>query len=238
MGKVIIGSARIDERGKLSGGSAGDQKQTAASDYKGEVTLQNFYIHKKGWYVLRLKDPAQAEACAIAMCNACNNSNIGYDQNQRTNVLKYGTRSTTKTECDCSSLVRLCVKEATGKDPGNFTTSTEAAVLDGSGLFEKRKVYKNGVELFNGDILVTKTKGHTVIVVQGKSRIQKNNDCFPIYTGKSDSIVDALISIRVDASLANRKKIAAVNGMPDYSGKAKENLFLLALLKNGYLKKP
>lgn len=31
---IIIGSARIDERGKLSGGTAGDQKQTGIDDYK------------------------------------------------------------------------------------------------------------------------------------------------------------------------------------------------------------
>ena len=32
---IIIGSARIDERGKTTGGAAGDQKQTSKPDYKG-----------------------------------------------------------------------------------------------------------------------------------------------------------------------------------------------------------
>ena len=32
---VIIGSARIDERGKITGGSVGDQKQSSRPDYKG-----------------------------------------------------------------------------------------------------------------------------------------------------------------------------------------------------------
>lgn len=34
---IIIGSARIDEHGKASGGKAGDQKQKATPDYKGET---------------------------------------------------------------------------------------------------------------------------------------------------------------------------------------------------------
>ena len=37
---IKIGSARSDERGKLSGGAAGDQKQTSNYDEKGEVSIQ------------------------------------------------------------------------------------------------------------------------------------------------------------------------------------------------------
>ena len=33
---TIIGSARIDERGKATGGKAGDQKQKSTPDYKGD----------------------------------------------------------------------------------------------------------------------------------------------------------------------------------------------------------
>lgn len=242
MGKVIIGSARIDERGKLSGGSAGDQKQKLLDDYSGEVSMQNFYHHKKGWYVLRAKDPLHGDALALAMRNACNNANIGYDQNQRTNILKHGTRSTVKTECDCSSLVRMCVIEATGKDPGNFTTSTEATILEASGLFDKRVTYKTGMALYNGDVLVTKSKGHTVIVVSGKPRTatipEDKSGYYPQYVGKANSIVDALVSLGVNASKENRKKIADANGLVDYSGTAAQNLALLKLLKSGTLKRP
>ena len=38
--KVKIGSARIDERKKISGGKAGDQT-------KSEVSMQDFYQHPK-----------------------------------------------------------------------------------------------------------------------------------------------------------------------------------------------
>lgn len=168
---VIIGSARIDERGSASGGAAGDQKQGGKPDYKGEVSMQNFYVPSKGWYVLRPKSDDHANLIANKMKTACNNPNIGYDQAGRYGVIKYGVNSSVKTEADCSSLVRECVKEATGKDPGDFNTSNEASVLERTGLFEKKKAYVNGMDLYTGDVLVTKTKGHTVIVTDGKARV-------------------------------------------------------------------
>ncbi|MBQ8763301.1 MAG: C40 family peptidase [Clostridia bacterium] len=52
------------------------------------------------------------------------------------------------------------------------------------------------------------------------------------------SIVDALKSIGEKSSFDIRKKIAAANGMPDYSGSEKENVKLLSLLRTGMLIKP
>ena len=169
MSNVIIGSARCDERGKYSGGIAGDQKQSTKPDYKGEVSMQSFYLHKKGWTILRAKDPVHAERIASSMETACNNSNIGYDQNQRTAILSVGTNTKTRTECDCSTLIRQCVKEATGVDPGNFTTANEKTVLMRTGLFSAMP-YTLGTTLYTGDVLVTQTKGHTVAVTSGASR--------------------------------------------------------------------
>lgn len=242
MSKIIIGSARLGENGRTTGGSVGDQKQKTTPDYSGEVSLQNFYHHKKGWYVLRPKSDIIATGIAAAMMTACNNANIGYDQNNRLDIIKKGVRTTSKAECDCSSLVRACILDATGRDVGNFTTSTECTILTASGIFEPKKNYKNGMELFTGDVLVTKSKGHTVVVVTGKPRggnpQTKDDKYYPKYIGKTDSIVDALVSLKINASKDNRKKIAAANGMPDYTGSAKENLFLLALLREGYLIRP
>ena len=161
---ILIGSARIDERSKLSGGNAGDQKQIATPDYKGEVSMQSFYMHKKGWVILRAKNPTHAYELANIMERACNNPNIGYDQNQRLGIIKYGTLTKTKTDCDCSSLVRECVIEATGTDPGNFTTANEVSALLYTKLFD-RVACNNAADVKKGDILVTKTKGHTAIVV-------------------------------------------------------------------------
>lgn len=239
MSKIIIGSARADERGKLSGGASGDQKQKTVPDYSGEVSLQNFYLHKKGWYILRPQSDIVATGIAQAMYMACNNNNIGYDQGNRTDIIKKGVRTTSKAECDCSALVRACIIDASGKDPGNFTTSTECTVLAASGLFEAKKAYKNGMELYTGDVLVTKTKGHTVVVVTGKPRgdaeSPNTKKYYPRYSGKTNSLVDALVSLNINAMMENRKKIAAVNGIPNYTGTAKQNTELLEKLRKGIL---
>lgn len=166
MAKIIIGSARVDERGTYSGGKAGDQTGK-------EVSTQAFYMHKKGWYVLRPRSTKVANGIAEAMSGACANSNIGYDQANRLAILSFGTKTKKPTECDCSSLVRQCIKEASGKDVGNFTTANEADVLEKSGLFEDKKSVNTLTKLYNGDVLVTKTKGHTVAVVSGRKRSVK-----------------------------------------------------------------
>lgn len=167
---IILGSARIDENGHARGGAAGDQKQTGTNDYRGEVSMQPFYVHSKGWLIFRTKDEDQALHLAKAMRRACNNPNIGYDQDQRDGVVIHGTATKVKTECDCSSLVRRCIIEATGKDPGNIRTISMPVMLAKTRLFEPAITYKDGVKVCTGDILVTKTSGHTVICVEGYDR--------------------------------------------------------------------
>lgn len=165
---TIIGSARIDENGKVTGGKAGDQKQKSVPDTKGEVSMQNFYDVGKWGYVVRAILPTVADSIALSMTIACNNPNIGYNQARRLDIIKVGTRTTTPTSCDCSSLVRQCLREA-GIEVGNFTTANEVSVLMATGQFEKI-AYTKGMKLYLGDILVTKTKGHTVVVTSGATR--------------------------------------------------------------------
>jgi hypothetical protein len=235
---IIIGSARIDENGNLAGGKGGDQKQTVSPDYKGEVSMQPFYVHSKGWYILRPKDDRIALRVAAAMINACNNVHIGYNQVRREDILKYGTQSKVDTNCDCSSLVRECIKEASGKDPGNFTTFNEVSVLEKSGLFQKKQVYKSGTILYTGDVLVTKTKGHTVAVTSGAARVSDSINYYPVFIGTTTSIVAALVSVgEKDTSYSHRSKIAKVNGIVNYTGTSVQNTVLLNLLKQGKLKK-
>ena len=164
-----IGSARIDEKGTLKNGSAGDQTGK-------EVSTQDYYMHSKGWYLLRPKSIEHADKLAEAMVRACNNKCIGYDQNQRLGIIKHGTDSKVKTECDCSSLVRQCIIEATGKDPGNFTTANAPDKIEKTELFNERVAVTKDTILHNGDILCTKIKGHIVIVVAGNRRVELEID--------------------------------------------------------------
>ena len=227
---VIIGSARHDEHGNCySGGKAGDQTGQ-------EVSTQKFYNHSKGWNVLRAKDNKVAEKLAEAMKIACGNKNIGYDQSERYGIIKHGINTKVKTECDCSSLVRACIIYASGKDVGDFNTSNERSVILKSGLFDDMGTYKVGDTLYNGDILVTRTKGHTVIVVSGAKK--SKGKYYPKYTGSSGSIIEALKAVgEDDVSKEHRAEIAKKNGFSNFKFTSEENSKMISLLKKGKLKK-
>lgn len=249
---TIIGSARVDERGKYSGGAKGDQKQTGIDDFKGEVSMQNFYVHSKGWYILRPKDPVIAAGIAIAMKTACNNKHVGYSQSDRYGIVQHGVDSTVNCNGDCSTTIRACVKKASGKDVGDFTTANEATVLESSGLFMKRITFVSEAKtpLYIGDVLVTRSKGHTVAVTDGNVRPESIQAAQPVaqpvsssYYPKCASACKSLVSALAaagekDTSLTNRKKIAAANGMTAYNGSATQNTKLLDLMKKGQLKRP
>lgn len=171
MAHVKVASARIDERGKAHGGKAGDQKS--------EVSAQNWYLHSKGWRVLRAVDPDKAEKIAWCMQAACDNKHIGYDQYQRLTLYneaqKYAfdvSKVTKDVETDCSALVRVCLAFA-GITAGNFRTTDQAKIMLSTGEFTELTgtKYTRGEEyLRRGDVLVTKSQGHTVVVLTGGGR--------------------------------------------------------------------
>lgn len=205
---IMIGSARIDENGSTTGGAAGDQKQTSSTnDTAGEVIMQSMYTHSKGWYILRPKGAAHADKLAELMKTACNNSHIGYDQGGRLGIISCGIATATDTECDCSSLVRECIIEATGTDPGNFTTANEATKLAATGLFEDKAAYtsQSKTPVYNGDVLVTKTKGHTVIVVSGNPR---SNDSISGSSAESSSSTTGTMSNSSTGAVVATEKAA------------------------------
>ena len=177
MATVMIGSARIDENGKATGGKAGDQTGR-------EVSTQAWYKHAKGWRVLRARDPAAAERIAQAMQWACDSPLIGYDQNQRETLRKAVAplgwdirRLTTAVETDCSALVRVCCGWAFQQDLGAgvsyFNTTSMCSVLLKTGLFDELtgSQYTDRQDyLRRGDILCTRTQGHTVVVLSNGSK--------------------------------------------------------------------
>lgn len=175
---VTVGSARIDERGKISGGKAGDSTGK-------EVSTQNWYLHSKGWRVFRAKDRVKALAIALCMERACKNNNIGYDQYQRNTLYEKAKtvgfdagKVTTKCETDCSALVRVCCAYAgiTGL-PSGFRTVNMGSYLLKTGAFVELKgdkYTKKSAYLGSGDILVTKTSGHTVVVLNCGDKFEGN----------------------------------------------------------------
>lgn len=166
---VMIGSARIDENGNAHGGKAGDQKNGK------EVSTQEWYKHSKGWRVFRAKDPAKAEIIAKTMEWACESDQIGYDQYQRNtlyNELKlYAFEKyylSKAVETDCSALVRVCLAFAGIDVPADFYTASMAKTMLATGEIVEMagsKYTDSADYLGRGDILVTASKGHTVVVL-------------------------------------------------------------------------
>ena len=125
---IKIGQASRDERGRYSGGIAGDQ------DGK-EVVIREWY--NRPWNkVLRCKDSKKAEKIAAAMEKACRNDLIGYDQSQRTTLYSLCKANgwkiedvKTLCETDCSALVSVCVNAAGIRVSGDIYTGNELSLI-------------------------------------------------------------------------------------------------------------
>jgi nucleoid-associated protein YgaU len=181
---VVIGHASIDERGKATGGKAGDNNGK-------EVCRANWYKHKKGWNVLRAKDAATAEKIAKAMEAACDNVFVGYNQYKRNTLYNAAAKegfdiSKVDVLCDtdCSALVRVCCAYA-GIAVADFTTGNEKKTLLKTGLFTELNIGGSSDYLKRGDILVTKTKGHTVVVLSNGSKAETANRTYTVKKGDS-----------------------------------------------------
>lgn len=188
---VKVGSARIDEHGNIRGGAAGDQLGGR------EVSTQNWYLHNKGWIVIRPIDSAVAEKIARCMQMACDSKYIGYDQGQRNTlydtVKNYGfdiSKLNKNVETDCSALVRVCCAYA-GIMVADFNTASEVARLEATGKFKilRSALYtQSSSYLKRGDILVTASRGHTVIVLSNGERAI--NTVKKTYTGTFPNLIN------------------------------------------------
>ena len=166
---VTIGHASIDENGKIRNGAAGDQTE-------GEVCTRSWY--NASWKsVIRPKDSKIAEKIAKTMEKACSNNKIGYDQYQRTTLYTAAkavgwdlSKITTPCECDCSSLVAVCVNAAGVTVSKDIYTGNEREALVATGKFEvlTGSAYTgSSARLKRGDILLS--SGHTAIVLSNGS---------------------------------------------------------------------
>lgn len=164
---IRFGSARSNEFGGISGGIPGDQTTH-------ECEWQDWYLHEKGWVVIRAKSEAAREKIAQDMEYICENQNIGYDQPRDQSLYKaskpFGfNASMVKTPCDtdCARAVRVCVLYA-GIDCPDFYTATEISALQSTGAFDVLRDdahCKDWRLLKRGDILCTPTQGHTGVIL-------------------------------------------------------------------------
>ena len=213
---VKIGHARGSEYGTITG-NAGDNNGK-------EVSVTDWYLHKSGWVVLRCKDPAKRELIARAMEKACANNDIGYDQYQRNtlfnNVKDKGfdpSKTSKKVEADCSSLVRVCIAYAYGKDlVGNIRTVTQPNTLVNTGEFQKltdSKYTKGTAYLKRGDIICTPVSGHTAVVL-GDGISTEDDPTTGTGNEEKESLLGSLFNINwVDISVVLISVLLVIGGV-------------------------
>ncbi|MDD5900329.1 MAG: hypothetical protein PUC73_05460 [Lachnospiraceae bacterium] len=176
MAKGFIGHAVASENSNKYG-NPGDQTGR-------EVRYDDWY--DDGWnVVLRPKSSDVAEKIAKAMEQAVENEAIGYCQSDRTTLYTQAEKRnwqihliTTKCECDCSSLVAVCVNAAGIKVSKDIYTGNMVKALEATGAFEKKftdkKHLKENSYLKRGDILIHEGS-HTAIVLTDGDKVEKPN---------------------------------------------------------------
>lgn len=190
---VRIAHASIDERGKISGGQAGNQTGK-------ELCIRDWY--NKPWnVVIRMKIPAMRQKVADCMKKAVSNPRIGYDQLNRNSLLNYARNVdynpalvTTPCETDCSALVTLaCIyagvpERALIQSGNSATTRSLRPLLKNTGAVEilTDKEYTGAMgKLMVGDILISEGH-HTAVVVEANPQPEKtiNEVALEVINGK------------------------------------------------------
>lgn len=220
---VRIGHARIDERGKASGGALGDNNGK-------EVMISDWY--NKPWTaVFRAKDASVAEKIAKTMEAACANNNIGYDQSNRTSLYQlakangWNVAAVGLCETDCSALVSVCVNAAGITVSKDMYTGNEKTVLNATGKFTcytSSDYCKASGKLQRGDILLG--NGHTAIVVQGAVASSSNAGS---NTKVTSNKVATDAASKKDASLAGTYKTTAGLNIRNGAGTGKSIMVTL-----------
>ena len=157
MSEIKIVHARHDENGGIHG-QPGDQ--TGHEVEKSELCGD--------WeWIIRPINSELRHGISTAALEAAENDRIGYSQSDRTSLYKEWRKAGSiagiekNCNCDCSSLVAVCVNAAGIPVSPSMYTGNEKKLLTDTAYFTALS-YEN-MELLVGDILLR--KGHTAIVV-------------------------------------------------------------------------
>lgn len=136
-----------------------------------------------------------------------------------------------------------------GSSGGYYPAFSSSSIVDGlksigveSSMGNRKKIAAaNGISGYTG----TAAQNEKLCSLARSGKLKKAGS--PSSSGASGSgyykafsatsIVDGLKSIGIDSGFANRKKIAAANGISNYTGTAAQNTKLCGLAKQGKLKK-
>lgn len=173
---VNCGYASIDERGKASGGKAGDQTGK-------EVKLAPWYNFGQD-VVIRFKDEKLAKKAAECMKWLCETNYVGYNQapGKRTSAynalkkLKWKYKKLrTKTETDCSQLISTVLNCIGIKVSPNIWTGNMVSALKATGKFEfltQARYLTSDRYLKVGDIILNQSS-HVIMALENGRYYQK-----------------------------------------------------------------
>lgn len=224
-----IANSGHDERGKYSGGKAGDQG--------GEWVIRSWY--SRPWdTVIRFADSKIADMIATMSIYAAQNNQIGYDQGQRTSywtALKkagYDPRAI-KTPCeeDCSAGVLANVRgalELTGHSTWasrinvNGYTGNMRSIIVGCGakvkIFTDYSHTHSTKYLLPGDILLN-TSAHTAVNLGVGSAMAKDADTDKI-AGTCTVTLKCFLKGAEDPQIKTIQRILKEEGYKGKNGKA------------------
>ena len=177
---VLCGWASQDERGKASGGKAGDQTGR-------EVKTGPWYQFGQT-VVIRPQDRNKGKQMAQVMKKICNNPHVGYDQSQRTTLWAQMSRNgwnpdkiTVNCETDCSALTAVvCKTIGYNISPDVWTGNLRAALARTKEFSAMTSTYytQQSKGLRAGDIILNPAR-HVIMaiadgpVVKGQEGINK-----------------------------------------------------------------
>lgn len=217
---VKVGSARINEFGGIAGGISGDQTGK-------ECAIENWYLHKDGWVIIRCKDESKRKLIAQDMVYLCDNDLIGYDQPKDQTLYqvaeKFGfdcSKVNQPCDTDCARGVRVCIRYS-GLYVPDFYTGNMIDTLEKTGYFEiirEKKYTETDKYLKVGDILCTPVKGHTVVVV---SIGEKDMDFIKVFCDTKESGI--------------RKTVGGVTNIREFAGTDKKVVGIIPANETVYL---
>ena len=160
------------------------QASHGESGYRGQIPgnqgaeLNRIPWHSRPWdTVIRAIDPAKRERIASAMEEAIDNRYIGYDQADRLSLYvqahahNWSIKSIiTPVECDCSSLVAVCLNAAGIHVPPDVYTGNLAAACQATGqcrILRDKLLLDRPDYLLRGDILLNSAHHAAVVLSNG-----------------------------------------------------------------------
>lgn len=173
---VLIGQASIDERGKITGGSAGNQSGW-------ELNIRTWYAN--GWtLVLRPKWRITAKKMAAACRAGVTNAHIGYDQSQRNTLRAFAklarwdlSQIADDCETDCSAFMAVCAEAAgvdmepaytAGNAPATFQMREMWARTGAFEILDDARYLKSSDYLLEGDVIVNEFRHTAMVLSDGK----------------------------------------------------------------------